>query len=71
MEYYRKEGYFKCTPQPYADLGEIAAGKKPGREKDDERTICMNLGLALDDMATAIMIYKKAEKKGIGRELPL
>jgi len=71
MEYYRKEGYFECTPNPYADLGEIAAGKKPGRQKDDERTICMNLGLALDDMATAILIYNEARKRGIGTELPL
>lgn len=71
MEYYRKSGYFTDTPQPYADLGEIAAGKKPGRETTDERTICINLGLALDDMATAIMIYKKARQSGIGTQLPL
>ena len=71
MEYYRESGYFKNTPQPYADLGEIAAGRKPGRESPDERTICINLGLALDDMATAIRIYKKAREHGIGTQLPL
>jgi ornithine cyclodeaminase/alanine dehydrogenase len=71
MEYYRDVGYFKRTPQPYADLGEIAAGKKPGRENDDERTISINLGLALDDMATAIRVYQKARDQGIGTELPL
>ena len=64
MEYYRKSGFFKDTPQPYADLGEIAVGKKLGRENVNERTICINLGLALDDMATAILIYKKAREKG-------
>jgi ornithine cyclodeaminase/alanine dehydrogenase-like protein (mu-crystallin family) len=71
MEYYRKVGYFKDTPKPYADLGAIVAGKKPGREKASERTICMNLGLALDDMATAILIYRKASEMGIGTELRL
>jgi len=71
MKYYRESGYFKNTPKPYADLGEIAAGKKPGRENADERTICINLGLALDDMATAIRIYEKAIKGGIGTRLPL
>jgi hypothetical protein len=30
MHYYRQEGYFKETPEPYADLGEIVAGLKPG-----------------------------------------
>jgi ornithine cyclodeaminase/alanine dehydrogenase len=70
LDYYRKAGYFKDTPQPYADLGDIAAGKQPGRESDSERTICINLGLALDDMATAILIYNEAKQRGIGIELP-
>ncbi|MCP4295842.1 MAG: 2,3-diaminopropionate biosynthesis protein SbnB, partial [Proteobacteria bacterium] len=71
MESYRGFGYFKQTPLPYADLGEIVSGKKPGRENEGERTICMNLGLALDDMATAILVYRKAIKDGIGIQLPL
>jgi len=71
MHYYRHEGYFKETPKPYADLGEIASGLKPGRESSDERTMSINLGLALDDMATAIRIYQLAKAKGIGTELPL
>ncbi|MCX6986425.1 MAG: hypothetical protein NT118_17010 [Lentisphaerae bacterium] len=71
MEYYRKSGYFKNTPQPYADLGAIVTGRKPGREKANERTICINLGIALDDMATAILIYRKAVELGMGTVLPL
>ena len=71
MEYYREVGYFQDTPTPYADLGEIAAGKRPGRETDQERTMSINLGLALDDMATAILIYNEARDKGVGTELPL
>ena len=71
MNYYRQEGYFKETPEPYADLGEIVTGLKPGRESASERTMSINLGLALDDMATAIRIYKLATAKRIGLELPL
>jgi ornithine cyclodeaminase/alanine dehydrogenase len=71
MEYYRQAGYFKDTPQPYADLGAIVAGHKPGREKAAERIICINLGIALDDMATAILIYRKAVELGIGTKLSL
>ena len=71
MNYYRKSGYFKQTPQPYADLGEIAIGKKPGRESEQEITISINLGIALDDMAVAPLIYNKAKQLGIGIELPL
>jgi ornithine cyclodeaminase/alanine dehydrogenase len=46
-------------------------GKKPGRESHSERTAAVNLGLALDDMATAIRVYQRAKAAGIGRELPL
>lgn len=36
-----------------------------------ERTVGINLGLALADMATAIRVYERAIASGIGRELPL
>ena len=71
MRYYRHEGYFRETPEAYADLGEIVTGKKPGRESESERTASINLGLALDDMATAIRVYQRAKAAGIGSELPL
>ena len=71
FRYYREAGYFQHTPQPYADLGELVAGLKPGRERADERTMAMNLGLALDDMAVAPEIYRRALAKGIGTRLPL
>lgn len=71
MAYYRREGYFRETPEPYADLGEIVSGAKPGRESADERIICINLGLALDDMAVAPRILREAEALGVGTELPL
>ncbi len=71
MNYYRSVGYFKNTPVVYADLGEIVAGKKPGRESEKERIISINLGIALDDMATAILIYKKALETGKGTIMPL
>jgi len=71
LNYYRTVGYFKDTPEPYADLGEIAAGKYPGRELDDERTMSINLGLALEDVTAAVKIYTRACQEGIGIELPL
>jgi ornithine cyclodeaminase/alanine dehydrogenase-like protein (mu-crystallin family) len=71
FRYVRSTGYFQRTPEPYADLGEIAAGLKPGRESAGERTMAMNLGLALDDMAVAPEILRQAEALGIGTRLPL
>ena len=69
--YYKSLGYFQHIPEIYADLGEITAGKKPGRENKNEKIICANLGLAMDDMATAIKIYKKALENNIGTWLEL
>jgi len=71
FEYYRQAGYFHHTPRPCADLGEIVAGLKPGRERADERTIAINLGLALDDMAVAPEIYRRARERALGTVLPL
>ena len=69
--YYQTLGYFRETPQPYADLGELVSGQKPGRQAADERTMAMNLGLALDDMAVAPEIYRRAREQGIGTWLSL
>ena len=71
FQYHRTVGYFQMTPDPYADLGEIVAGFKPGRERDDERTLAMNLGLAMDDMAVAPEIYRRAKERGLGTWLTL
>ena len=71
FQYYKSVGYFQQTPDPYADLGELVAGLKPGRQDEKERTLAINLGLAMDDMAVAPTIYQKAREKGLGVELPL
>lgn len=71
LAYYKTQGYFADIPEIYADLAEIVSGRKPGREKTDERTMSMNLGLAIEDMATAKLIYDKAKEKGTGTRLPL
>jgi ornithine cyclodeaminase/alanine dehydrogenase-like protein (mu-crystallin family) len=71
MEYYRKAGYFRDTPKPHADLGEVAAGLKPRRTSPSQKTMAINLGIALDDMATAILIYQAALERRLGTWLPL
>ena len=71
LSYYRSVGYFGDTPEPYGDLGEIVTGTVPGRGSPEERTLSLNLGLAIEDVATALLIYKKAVELGVGVELPL
>ena len=71
FQYYKSVGYFQTTPNPYADLGEIVACLKPGRQSSQERTLAVNLGLAMDDMAVAPEIYRRARVMGIGTLLSL
>lgn len=71
FEYYQTVGYFQDAPPIHADLGELVANLKPGRETAVERTIACNLGLALDDMAVAPTLYQRAVEMGIGTWLPL
>ena len=55
----------------YAELGEIVAGKKAGRVSDSEITIFDSTGLAIQDLATATLIYKKAKEACLGSEVEL
>jgi ornithine cyclodeaminase/alanine dehydrogenase-like protein (mu-crystallin family) len=71
FERYREIGFFQDVPPVHADLGELVAGLKPGRESASERTVACNLGLALEDIATAKLIYQRALERNAGTWLVL
>lgn len=71
LEHYREIGYFQHIPPIHADMGELVTGRRPGRETPSERTMACNLGLALDDMATAPLVYRRALELGVGTWLSL
>jgi len=50
----------------HAEMGEIILGKKPGRENPDEVTIFDTVGMAIQDIVTAAMLYQGALEKGLG-----
>ena len=64
-------GFDGSLPDPYAELGEIVSGQKPGRERDDERIVDFNYGLAMEDIAIAQQVFKKATEMGLGQKLTL
>ncbi len=55
----------------YAELGEIITGKKKGRTGDQEITLFKSNGLAIQDTATAKLVYDKAVAAGIGTNIPI
>ncbi len=50
----------------HAELGELITGKKPGRTNDNEITLFKSNGLAIQDAATARLVYERALAAGIG-----
>jgi len=55
----------------YADLGEIIAGDKQAGMNDSEITIFKSNGLAIQDAATAKLVYDKAIEDGVGQNIDL
>jgi ornithine cyclodeaminase/alanine dehydrogenase-like protein (mu-crystallin family) len=65
-----KNGTIKAS-DIYAEIGEIAAGKKPGRERDDEITFFKSVGNAVQDASVARAIYDAAVQENLGTEVEL
>jgi ornithine cyclodeaminase len=55
----------------YAELGDVAAGKKPGRETDKEIVYFNSVGMAVEDIAVAKRVYDTALAQGTGIKLEL
>lgn len=55
----------------HADLHELVAGQKPGRESGDERIYFNAVGLAYIDVAIGLAMYRRAVSAGVGQKLDL
>src|SRR5207249_6324999 len=53
----------------HAELGEIVAGRKRGRERDDETILLWHRGLSLSDIALGAAMLDKAMRLGVGQTL--
>lgn len=59
------------TKDIYSSLGEIVAGMKPGRQGEKEITVFDSTGLAIQDIATAKLVFEKAQKGKAGLNVEL
>jgi ornithine cyclodeaminase/alanine dehydrogenase-like protein (mu-crystallin family) len=53
-----------------AELGEVLIGAKPGREEPNELTVFRSLGLAIEDLAAADHVVRRARAEGAGVDVP-
>jgi len=69
FDYYRQHGHFADFPTRYYELATLVASNQ-GRRNEAERHVVVNLGLALEDIATALPLYQRALEREIGTLLP-
>jgi alanine dehydrogenase len=50
------------------EIGELVLGRVRGRESDDQMTIFKSLGMAVEDVATADLVYRRAIEQGVGSQ---
>jgi ornithine cyclodeaminase len=65
-----KEGAFRES-HIAGELGEVLAGKVQGRRASTDLTVFKSLGLAVEDVVTAELVYRRAVERGAGLELQL
>ena len=53
----------------HAELGQIVTGRRPGRERDEERILLWHRGLAILDIAVGLAILRRAEQQDTGTML--
>jgi alanine dehydrogenase len=56
----KESGDVIAAGEVFAEIGEVAAGTKPGRQSEEEVTLFKSLGLAVEDVATAELVHRKA-----------
>lgn len=54
-----------------AEIPQVIAGKVKGRSGGDDVTLFKSLGLAIEDIAVAALVYERAKKESVGTELSL
>jgi ornithine cyclodeaminase/alanine dehydrogenase-like protein (mu-crystallin family) len=62
----------RMTPDHiWAELGEIAAGDRPGRLSPDEIVVFKSVGNAVQDLVLAHQLYARAKERGLGTHVTL
>lgn len=58
-------------PERITEVGEVLAGRRPGRQSRDEITVYKSTGHAVEDAAAARLVYERARAEGAGVALDL
>jgi ornithine cyclodeaminase/thiomorpholine-carboxylate dehydrogenase len=53
-------------PRRATELGEVLLGRRPGRETAGDITVYKAMGIAMEDMVAAQLVYEAAQREGAG-----
>jgi ornithine cyclodeaminase/alanine dehydrogenase len=71
-ELFARAGYFPGgLPRITCETGQILAGLRPGREREDQLIVCSNIGMSVCDVVVGREVLNRALDKGLGLKLPL
>jgi ornithine cyclodeaminase/alanine dehydrogenase len=70
IEHLKEYGLFLGLPRLDGELSDVIVGRLAARRTLKERILCFNLGIAIEDLVTAVDIYRRATASSVGRKLP-
>lgn len=70
IEHLKEYGLFLSVPKLDGELSDVAVGRLQARRSPKDKILCFNLGIAIEDLVTAVDIYRRATAKSAGRTLP-
>jgi len=71
LEHLKESGFFPAVSHIDSDLAEVVASRKLATRPAAARILAFNLGIAIEDLATAVELYRLARERRIGTLLPL
>ena len=58
----REAGDVIAAGEPFAELGEVVSGTRPGRQTAEEVTLFKSVGVAVEDVVTAELVYRRSQE---------
>lgn len=69
IEHLKEYGLFLAVPRLDGEISDVVVGRLPARKSAKDKVLCFNLGIAVEDLVTAVDIYKSAVAHKVGTRL--
>ena len=70
IDHLKEYGLFLSLPKLDGELSDVVVGRLPARKSPADKVLCFNLGIAIEDLVTAVEILKRAQAEGAGDVSP-